>query len=149
MRPQASDRWESCRRFEKAGNLVVAIDVWSRTTISMRKQVRRRHGGPRVDGAAVLREAAHHPQAVSPLRGLRVGRLGRPFHGKFCGDAGRAGVIGELDKSLQKASRQTQLVPEGATRGEIFIERRLQRAHIAAPGHGSAMPRSDAISTLA
>ena len=69
--------------------------------------------------------------------------------GKFCGDAGRADAIGELDKSLQKASRQTQLVPEGATPGEIFIERRLQRAHIAAPGHGSAMPRSDAISTLA
>jgi hypothetical protein len=50
---------------------------------------------------------------------------------------------------LQQVSCQTELVPEGATHGQILVERGMQRAHDAAPGQASPMLRSAAISTLA
>ena len=117
--------------------------------IPVGEQVRRRHDGPWVDGAAIPREPAHHRQAVGPLGGLRLAGLHRPGQGELGGDVGGAGQIGEDNKPLQQPSGQTELVAEGATSGQILVERRLQRAHDAAPGHGSAMARNAAMSTLA
>ena len=52
-------------------------------------------------------------------------------------------------KRCSKSAGQAQLEPESAMDREILIECGLQLAHDAPPGHGSAMPRRAAMSTLA
>jgi hypothetical protein len=130
-------------------DLLVAVEVRVWAMVSVGKQVLRRHGGARIARTAVQREATHHPQAIRPLGRLRSGGLRRPGQCEFVGDVRSALTIGEVDKTLQQAAGQAQLVAEGAMYREILIECGLQLAHVAPLGHGSAMPRRAAMSTLA
>ena len=81
----------------------------------------------RVERAAVLCEATHDPQATGSLSERRPTRLAHPCQREISGDVGCASQIGERDELLQQASGQTEFVPEGATHGQIFVERLPQR----------------------
>ncbi len=107
VRPQAGYGRKLPRCIEQAGNLFVAVDVRGRTLVTIGQQVGRRDGGPRVDGAAILREASNCSQATGPFGGLHGGRLGRPRQGQLGRDVAHACVIGEHNEALQQPSGVT------------------------------------------
>ncbi len=150
LRPQADRRRQSLRRVDQLGDLFVTIDVWARRpSISVADKAVRRYDVVRVDGAAIACKPTNHCQTVRPLGRLRRCRLQCPGQGDLGADASGARSFGKGNKPLQQPSGETELVAEGAASGQVIIKRILQGVHDDAPGQGSPMARSAAMSTLA
>ena len=77
------------------------------------------------DGAAISRKPTNHCQPVGPLGRLCLSRLHCPSQGDLGGDAGGTGSFGKSNKPLQQPPGETQLMAEGATSGQVLVERVL------------------------
>src|ERR1035441_418083 len=82
----------------QAPDLLVAVEVRSLSMVTVRKQPWRGDFGPWIQRTYVMSQATHHSQAIGPLGGLAVGRLGGPFQRQLRGNNGSLFLLGKSHK---------------------------------------------------
>src|SRR6202011_3992515 len=98
----------------------------------------------------VTSEAAHEAQPVAQIGrvGVIAGQRG-PGHGQFGGDGRRAGRLHEGNEVLEKLRAALELGAQRPADRDVILDRLMQIAHLAPPGHGWAMARNATRSTFA
>ena len=106
------------------------------------------HLGQRVGGTAEPSEAADEAQAPGPLGRLHVDGL-RPLQRPPHGDVLLLELFQQVDEARQQPAGVLHLEAHAAAQRQVLLQGLAQRAHRAAPGHGSASGRSASRSTRA
>lgn len=139
-----------CRRgAQHAGHLVVGVQIGCGAAVSARQEVGSWHVRRWINGLEVTREATHDGKSVRRPTGRLVPGQRRPR--KHCRQAELrlSALLDVREKLLEQLFRPLQLEAERATDHQVVDESVAQRSHATPPGHGGAMVRRAARSTLA
>jgi hypothetical protein len=99
--PEPGEPGQSFRYVDKSGDLLLAVDIGRRSVIPIGEQIRWRHFVARVHDVRIPGESPHHPEAIRPLGGLYITRLGSPLQGELGRDEDDLALPNKRDDALQ------------------------------------------------
>ena len=140
---------------ESSGGLKHPLDVGfgeqvrGRSVPLRRKDARRWHLGDGVDRREIDGEAAHDSEALGPMVGGGRDRQLCPSDREFACEVLFAGSFGVADELCEQLLLALELEAERAPQCQVLLDVSAKGAHLTAPGHGAASPRSVSRSTRA